>query len=327
MLSNQAVKESGPRYFLSDDELKTFHERGYIGPVTLFEPEVMKQMWRRQRLKLMDRAGAIYPVDAVSGNTNLANYDRHLDNEFLADLACNPRIVDRMVSILGPDVLCWRSEFFSKYPGEEGTDWHQADTFAMASGKPQIIWPGSVKDAVTHSPFGGTITVWTATTDTDQETGCLQFIPGTHRSMYYDEAQGMKYDPTRINKMEKGGMRRGFWGYDYRQLQIDPDWEPDESKAVSVPCRAGQSIIFWSQLMHASHVHEGKTRDYRMAFAARYVPTAVQIYPGTNYLEEYGAKVSLDRYGAILVAGRNEFTHNRIVTHTTGGKAFAHIDS
>lgn len=324
-MSVRPVEQVEPRrYFLSEEELRQFHSQGYLGPVTIYEPEAMKQMWRRQRLKLMDRRGAIYPVDAMSGNTNLANYDRHLDNEFLADLICHPGIVDRMVSILGPDVLCWRSEFFSKYPGEEGTDWHQADTFAMASGKPQIVWPGEVKDAITRSPFGGTITVWTAMTDTDLETGCLQFIPGTHRSMYYDEAGGMKYDPGRINSIEKGGMRRGFWGYDYRQLQIDPNWEPDESKAVSLPCRAGQSIIFWSQLMHASHVHEGKTKEYRMAFAARYVPTAVRVYPDTNDLEEYGAKVSLDRYGAILVAGRNRFTHNRIVTHTTGGKPFAH---
>ena len=101
----------------------------------------------------MDRSHAAYPMNTLSGNTNLANYDRHLDNDFLAEHIGRPEIVDRMISVLGPDILMWRSEFFSKYPGEEGTDWHQADTFAMASGKMQIVWPDNVKDAVTGSPF------------------------------------------------------------------------------------------------------------------------------------------------------------------------------
>lgn len=335
MQTSQAVQQTSPqaprgtrkRFFFSPEELASFHELGYAGPFTIYDPDEMKSTWRRQRLRLMDREKAIYPADTLSGNTNTANYDRHIDSDFLAEIICRPEIVDRMISILGPDVLCWRSEFFSKYPGEEGTDWHQADTFAMASGKPQIIWPGEVKDLVTKSPFGGTVTVWTALTDTDEETACLQFIPGTHRTMFYDETGGMKYDTSRINAMEKDGIRRGFWGYDYRQLQIDPNWKPDESKAVSVPCRAGQCIIFWSTTMHASHPHAGKTKEYRMAFASRYVPTSVQIYPDTEYLEEYGGKVSLDRYGAVLVAGTNRFEHNRIITQTTRGKPFRHADA
>jgi len=189
------------RFALTPEELAKFHEQGVIGPFTLYDRDWMKKTWRRQRLKLMDRDKAVYEADALSGNTNLANYDRHLDDDFLAETVCRPEIVDRVVSILGSDVLCWRSEFFSKYPREEGTDWHQADTFAMASGKAQIIWPDEVKDAITQSPFGGTITVWCAMTDALEETGCLQFIPGTHRTMFYDESRGMKYDPNRINAM------------------------------------------------------------------------------------------------------------------------------
>jgi len=330
MAVTQAVQETRhapkpaarERFSLTPEELAKFHEQGVIGPFTLYDRDWMKAMWRRLRLKLMDRGKAVYEADALSGNTNLANYDRHLDDDFLAETMSRPEIVDRVVSILGPDVLCWRSEFFSKYPREEGTDWHQADTFAMASGKAQIIWPDEVKDVITQSPFGGTITVWTAMTDALEETGCLQFIPGTHRTMFYDESRGMKYDPNRINAMEKGGIRRGFWGYDYRQLQIDPNWEPDESKAIAVPCYAGQFVIFWSTTMHASYPHQGKTNDYRLAFASRYIPTSVRIYPDTDYLEEYGGKVGLDKYGAVLVAGQDTFKHNRIATRTTRGTPF-----
>ncbi|HEU5333241.1 MAG TPA: chlorinating enzyme [Actinocrinis sp.] len=305
-------------YTLSEDEFASFHRNGYFGPFKVYEPDEMREAWRRERLRMLDRSQAVYgDGESLSGNTNIANYDRHLDMEFLADHIGRPQIVDRVASVLGPDVLCWRTEFFPKYPGDEGTDWHQADTFANASGKPQIVWPG---EAV-H--FGGTITVWTAFTDVTEETAALQFIPGTHQTMFYDETKRMHYDPESINKTEKGGMNRGFFGYDYRQLQKDPHWKPEESKAVSMVMRPGEAILFWSTLMHASWPHLGKTSEPRLGFASRYVPTSVQVYPDTDAIEEYGGRVELDRYGAVLVSGRDEYGHNTLADRTTRGHRFA----
>jgi non-heme Fe2+,alpha-ketoglutarate-dependent halogenase len=152
--------------------------------------------------------------------------------------------------------------------------------------------------------------------------GCLQFIPGTHQTMFYDETKRMHYDPTKVNSVEKEGARRGFFGYDYRELQIDPDWKPDETRAVSMEMAAGQFIMFWSTLMHASHPHSGKTHDMRLGFAARYVPSSVRVYPDTDVVEEYGGQVSLERYGSVVVRGRNEYPGNRIATHTTRGDLF-----
>ncbi|MFD7668385.1 chlorinating enzyme [Streptomyces sp. NPDC059788] len=303
-------------FTLDAKELADFHARGYAGPFTLYEPDEIKAIWRRERLRLLDRSAAVYQDDAaVSGTTNIANYDRHLDSDFLAGHITRPEIVNRVSRILGPDVLCWRTEFFPKYPGDEGTDWHQADTFANASGSPQIRWPDG-------SDFGGTITVWCAFSEASVDMGCLQFIPGTHRTMFYDETKRMHYAPDQVNSVEKDGVRRGFFGYDYRELQIDEDWTPDESRAVNMEMRAGQFIVFWSTMMHASHPHSGRSRDMRMGFAARYVPASVQIYPGTDAIEEYGGRVSLDRYGAVLVHGENPYDHNRIATHTTRGRPF-----
>src|SRR3954452_24898887 len=147
-------------YSLTDDEMSSFRQNGFFGPFKVYEVEEMVETWRRERLRLLDRSAAIYQEDAAQpGNTNIANYDRHLDMDFLADHISRPEIVDRVNSVLGPDVLCWRTEFFPKYPGDEGTDWHQADTFANASGTPQILWPDAAKG------YGGTITVWTAFTE------------------------------------------------------------------------------------------------------------------------------------------------------------------
>ena len=325
MMSDAQVKNVDDRkmpasFSLTTAQVAEFHEKGFLGPFTLYEPEEMKSLWRKQRLQLLDHSHAVYKPDgAISGSTNLANYDRHLDVPFLADHIGRPEVVDRVASILGPDVLCWRSEFFPKYPGDEGTDWHQEDTFAFASGKPQIVWPQAEQ-------FGGTVTVWTAFTEATHETACLQFVPGTHRTMYYDELRGMHYEPELINKRMKDGQLRGFFGYDFRELQHDANWRPDESQAVSMVIQPGQFIIFWSTLMHASRPHLGKTKEMRLGYSARYVPTSVRVYPDSETVEEYGGKINLERYGAVLVSGSDSFGHNRLASHTTRGKPFARRD-
>ncbi|CAI9001959.1 L-threonyl-(L-threonyl-carrier protein) 4-chlorinase [Pseudomonas sp. IT-P171] len=310
------IKTPENHFYLSPEEVEQFHRQGYIGPFTLYSPDEMKILWRQTRLQALDRSHAAYQsTAAVSGNTNISNYDRHLDIDFLAEHICRREIVDRVSSILGPDVICWRTEFFPKHSGEEGTDWHQADTFANASGTPQIVWPEDSK-------FGGTITVWSAFTEATTDNGCLQFIPGTHKTMFYDETKRMHYCDEQTNSIEKNGIMRGFFGYDYRELQIDPNWAPNENDATSITMEAGQFIIFWSTLMHASHPHSGKTREMRMGYATRYVPSSVQVYPDTNVVEEYGGSVSLEKYGSVVVCGMNKCPSNRIVTHTTRGRKF-----
>lgn len=303
-------------FSLSDEEVASFHKNGYIGPLTIYTPEEMDEMWKAVQRETLDRTYAAYPeVDKGVGSPNIFNYDRHLDIDLLARHAFNRRIVDRVASLLGPDLLCWRSEFFPKYPGDEGTDWHQADTFANASGKPQLLWPGETEDN-----FGaGTLTVWTAFTDSTHENGCLQIIPGTHRQMNYDETKRMDFDESRINSEIKDGVPRGFFGYDYRQLQHDPDWKPNEEDAVSLVMERGQCVIFLSTLMHASLPNISTGKKYRMGFATRYVPAKVQIYPGTDHIEEYGGSISLEKWSAFLVSGRDEYGHNKISDKTLRG--------
>lgn len=307
-------------FSLNSAELEKFSRDGYIGPFDVYGEAEMEEHLRKLRPKLINTKTSIYSGTGgtVSGSTNLANYDRHLDIDFLAEHVTRPEIVDRVASILGPDVLCWRTEFFPKYPGDEGTDWHQADNFSNVAGSkhPQIVWPEDAE-------FGGTITVWTAFTEATVETGCLQFIPGSHRTMNYDESKVMTYDADSINGVEKNGVRRGFFGYDYRQLQKDPDWSPDESKAVSQVMRQGQCIIFWSTLMHASHPHSGVSKKMRLGFAARYVPTSVRVYPYSDELEEFGGAASLEKFGNVLVAGKDDYHHNRFVSETVNGYPFA----
>ncbi|TQV81086.1 chlorinating enzyme [Aliikangiella coralliicola] len=302
------------KYGLSEDELAAFRKNGYIGPFDLYSPEEIGETYKKLRPQMFDREFAVYDLDHTS---LLAGYDRHLDIDFFSQHIMQRRILDKLESILGPDILCWRSELFPKYPGDEGTDWHQADTFAHASGAPQIEWPSS--------EFGGAVTVWTAVTEANEENGCLRFIPGTQEEMFYDESKEMAYKPEEVNKLEKDGIKRGFFGYDYRNLQKDPSFVPDESAAASITMKAGQFVIFWSTLMHSSFPNT-TTNKTRLGFTARYVPTCVKVYPDTDTVDEYGTVLSLEKYGTVLVSGEDDYQHNKILNSNTRGYVFASED-
>src|SRR5438093_10768614 len=85
-----------------------FDEHGYIGPFTIYEPELVNSMWKKVRVQLLNKKKAIYRRSKM-------NYDRHLDIKILSDIVSHPDIVRRVQSILGPNILCWRTEWFPKY--------------------------------------------------------------------------------------------------------------------------------------------------------------------------------------------------------------------
>ena len=139
--------------------------------------------------------------------------------------------------------------------------------------------------------------------------------------MNYDETKVMDYQDKTINIVHKNGTKRGFFGYDYRQLQIDLDWKPDENKAVSLEMKAGQCAIFWSTLMHASYPNS-TAKDFRLGFTVRYVPTYVHVYPNTDFVSEYGGEIPLTNFGSVVVSGQNIHPGNRIVAENRRGKPF-----
>ncbi|QYF92623.1 chlorinating enzyme [Massilia sp. PAMC28688] len=307
-------------YGLTPDEIEFFFKNGYVKPFKVYEPEEMEAHWKKVRLQTLNRKHAVYGENTLSNgkNNNLANYDRHLDIGFLGDHVCHPKIVHKVRSLMGPNLLCWKSEFFSKYPGDAGTDWHQAESFAGVAGRPHIEWPDNAERK-------GTLTAWCAFTDAMIDTACLAIVPGTHNMMFYDETKRLVFDPERNNNLVKNGVHRGLWGYDYRDLQKDPNWVPDESQAVYLEMKRGEVVIFWSTVLHSSLPHLGKTQEMRLGFSSRYVPPEVRIHPDSDVLTEFGGEVSLENYGAIVVAGENNYTHNKIRDTNMLGQPFKRV--
>jgi chlorinating enzyme len=285
----------------------TFAERGYIGPFTLWEPEEMTRWWRTQRRELLDPAN-----DAVKAFANPMNYDRHLDITGLGELITQPAIVRRMQALIGDDVLCWRTEFFPKNPGDAGTGWHQVETYAIGEATTGML------EATEDSP--GTpmeLTCWVAFTEATRENGCMKLIPRSHRQWRYDERAPMSWNGRARDN--------AFFGYNYADIKIDEDWDPDQEDVDHVEMRPGQFIIFTARTIHGSNPNTSNRQ--RMGFAIRTVPTHVRVYGGMTEFDEFGHHFDLDRHGCVLVAGQDEHGHNRMVTENAWGVPFTPLSA
>jgi non-heme Fe2+,alpha-ketoglutarate-dependent halogenase len=285
-----------------DDDRKTFEERGFIGPFTLWEPEVMRAWWKKQRAALLnpETAGrAIFD--------NPVNYDRHLDIPGLSELISEPAIVRRMQALIGDDVLCWRTEFFPKNPGDAGTGWHQVEKYAIGEATEGMLEPTARSEGTAME-----LTAWVAFTEATKENGCMKLIPGSHRSWKYDERAKIAFDDARKENT--------FFGYDYSELRIDKDWDPDDEQAAHVEMRPGQFIIFTARCIHGSHPNT--SRKQRMGYAIRVVPNHVQVYGGMNEFDEFGHHFDLKKHGCVQVAGQDDFDLNTIRARNEWGDEF-----
>lgn len=139
---------------LTGDEVRQFHEQGFLGPVRAFSAEEMA----RVRTEL----DSVLATPAPDHDDPAHN--RHLDQPVVRQLATAPAIIDRIRSILGPNLVLWRTNFFAKHPGAKEIPWHQDANF----------WP--IEPAIV-------VSAWIAIDRATKENGCVQLIPGTHRAI------------------------------------------------------------------------------------------------------------------------------------------------
>ncbi len=292
----------GVRIVDPETDVKVFAEQGYIGPFTLWEPDEMAAWWKVQRKALLDPAN-----NARKVFDNPVNYDRHLDISALSKLITEPEIVRRMQAIIGPDILCWRTEFFPKNPGDSGTGWHQVETYVIGETSQGML------EATEHSPgIPMELTCWVAFTEAARENACMKVIPGSHRRWRYAEREPMTWN---------GAARdNSFFGYNYDDIKIDKGWDPDQENVRHLEMRAGQFFIFTARCIHGSNPNI--SRRQRMGFAIRVVPTHVRVYGGMTEFDEFGHHFELDRHGCVLVTGEDEYGLNRVVRENAWGEPF-----
>lgn len=155
----QALTEAGrplkAEYRLSDAEIDCYHTNGYLGPFTAVSETEMAEIRAHIENDVLQRDGPS-PRSRVQS--------RHMDSQVIYDLATHPAIIERMASIMGPNLIMWATNFFNKAPGGSEIPWHQDINF----------WP-------LEPPVN--ISAWIAIDNVTVENACVQLIPGSHKRM------------------------------------------------------------------------------------------------------------------------------------------------
>lgn len=216
-------------YKLTAAQRKFYHERGYLlGLPPVFTRREMDQL----NAELPNLLALLRP-----GETPGDIREWHHTSTYLYEIVMNPRILDLVEGILGPNFYVWGSHFFIKEPRTPGTvPWHQ-DAY---------YWP--------LSPCN-TVTAWIAFDDVDEGNGGMKLIPGSHKGGLMKHGQTGDANATLSLGLADGS-----------------DFSPAD--AVQFRLKAGEVSLHDDRAIHGS---EGNPSDRRRAgLTIRYSGTNVK---------------------------------------------------
>lgn len=213
---------------LSNEAVAAYQRDGYYFPVRVMAETDARDL--RRRLEAHEaKAG-----EPLQGNWR---HKTHLLFTWADQMVHHPAIVDAVEDVIGPDILCWTTNFFIKESHSPGfVSWHQDSTY----------W-GLDPDDV--------ITAWVALTDSNLVSGCMKVIPGTHTVAQIPHVDTFHQD----NLLSRG-----------QEIAV----EVDQAKAVDVVLKPGEISLHHIKLVHSSEPN--RSDDRRIGFAIRYIPTYVR---------------------------------------------------
>ncbi len=220
---------------LSAAEVARYREDGYFCPIRVLTAEAAADY--RARLEA---------AEAAAGGSLPGPYKHkpHLVYGFAQALIREPRILDAIEAVIGPDILCWETVFFTKEPHtQDFISWHQDITY----------WGLEAE--------GDVVTAWVALSPSTPESGCMRVVPGTHRREVVAHADTFG---------EGNMLSRG------QEIAV----EVDEAHAVDLVLQPGQMSLHHVKIFHGSH--ENRADDRRIGFAIRYLPPHVHQQVGTD---------------------------------------------
>ena len=161
----------------------------------------------------------------------------HLLFTWANELVRHEKILDAVEDVLGPDIICWTTNFFIKEANDPAfVSWHQDSTY----------WGLDPADVVT---------AWVALSDAPVASGAMKFIPGSHK---WDQI------PHNDTFHEHNLLTRG------QEIAV----EVNEDDGVYVPMQAGEMSLHHIRAVHGSAANS--TDDRRIGLAIRYIPTYVK---------------------------------------------------
>jgi Phytanoyl-CoA dioxygenase (PhyH) len=142
---------------LSDDEVRTYREIGYVIPEFAFKGAELDRLQSEVHQVVSDNPEL---VDEPIPFPHLA-HTAVRSSGAIFEFITNPSVLDMMEQLIGPDFVLWQSAIFHKDP-ETGpaTPWHQDGDY----------WP--------IEPMANA-SIWIAVEDVSKDNACLRFVPGT----------------------------------------------------------------------------------------------------------------------------------------------------
>src|SRR5438874_5826026 len=207
---------------LTEAAIARYREAGYLAPLRVMSED--EALALRARLEI---------VEAGMGGSLRGDlrHKTHLLFPFLADLVRHPRILDAVEDLLGPDLLCWTSNFFIKEAANPAfVSWHQDSTY----------WGLSAPEVAT---------AWVALTPSTAANGAMAVIPGSHKSDQIPHRDTF----DRHNLLTRG-----------QEVAVTVD----ETKAVPLILKPGEMSLHHVRLVHGSPPNP--SQDRRIGFAIRY---------------------------------------------------------
>jgi ectoine hydroxylase-related dioxygenase (phytanoyl-CoA dioxygenase family) len=213
---------------LSPDAVEHYASEGFYSPLRAFSEEEAAE-YRQQLEAHESRIGG-----PLQGNWRVKT---HLLFTWVDRLVHDATILDAVEDLLGPDILCWTTNFFIKEPRTPGfVSWHQDAAY----------WGLEPEDVVT---------AWVALSPSNAVSGCMKVIPGTHRESHIPHVDTFDED----NLLTRG-----------QEIAV----EVDEDQAVSIPLRPGQFSLHHIKVVHGSAPN--RSDDRRIGLAIRYIPAHVR---------------------------------------------------
>ena len=209
---------------LSDMQIMQFEKNGYVCPIPVLPVEETRTL--RVNLEAFEatQGGRLKPPQRNKS---------HLLFKWLDDLIRDPRVLDPIEQLIGPDLLCWNTLFWIKEAGSKTfVSWHQDNNYwGLDSHK--------------------VVSAWLALAPATQESGCMRVMPGTHEGEVLDHVD--RYDENNL-------LTRGQEIADVLE----------EEKAVYMPLEVGQMSVHNYRLAHASGPNS--SNDRRIGVSLHFMP-------------------------------------------------------
>ena len=212
---------------LSQAQIDSYHENGFLFPLRAFSPDETLKLRRR----LEDAEERAEP-----GGERAARHGLPITHAWAWDLVHDPRVVEPISAVLGPDVLLWSMDWFIKNPGPSFVTYHQDATYWG-------LEPHHVA------------TAWIALSDAGPETGPMRFVPGSHKGPVFEQDDTYAEN----NLLSRGQVVKA---------------EVDESQTVLAPLAPGEMSIHHVRVIHGSEPN--RTGDRRIGMVLRYCATDVR---------------------------------------------------